>query len=162
MKCGRTMVAFAAVTSACSRSSSLSHVWLIRHEWHVTIGLGSLVKALDWPMYLKPDQQGRAMTGTWTPVWSATTATREEIQGLLDHADAQVDVALRRGNKGALVRCRGATVFKVLYASEVSALDVTDFRPHEAAPERRGRLGTKGDRGAGSGPTGTLSGRTRR
>ncbi|WP_146103571.1 hypothetical protein [Nonomuraea solani] len=137
-------------------------MWLIRHEWHVTIGLGSLVKALDWPMYLKPDQQGRAMTGTWTPVWSATTATREEIQGLLDHADAQVDVALRRGNKGALVRCRGATVFKVLYASEVSALDVTDFRPHEAAPERRGRLGTKGDRGAGSGPTGTLSGRTRR
>ncbi|WP_431903199.1 hypothetical protein [Nonomuraea sp. bgisy101] len=66
--------------------------------------------------------------------------TREEIQDLLDHADAQVDVALRRGHKGALARYRDATVFKVLYAwglrcSEASALDVTDFHPHEDAPE---------------------------
>ncbi|GAA2412992.1 hypothetical protein GCM10010404_83670 [Nonomuraea africana] len=66
--------------------------------------------------------------------------TREEIQRFLDHADGQVDVALRRGHKGALACYRDATVFKVLYAwglrcSEASALDVTDFHPHEGAPE---------------------------
>ncbi|NBE96770.1 site-specific integrase [Nonomuraea sp. KC401] len=72
--------------------------------------------------------------------------TREEVQLFLDHADDQVEVALRHGRKGALARYRDATVFKVLYAwglrcSEASGLDVYDFVPHAGVPEL-GRFGS--------------------
>jgi integrase len=72
--------------------------------------------------------------------------TREEIQLFLDHADDQVEVALRQGRKGALTRYRDATGFKVMYAwglrcSEASALDVADFHPHADAPQL-GRFGS--------------------
>ncbi|WP_433432657.1 tyrosine-type recombinase/integrase [Nonomuraea sp. CA-141351] len=72
--------------------------------------------------------------------------TREEIQIFLDHADDQVEVALRQGHKGALTRYRDATVFKVMYAwglrcSEASCLDVSDFHPHADALEL-GRFGS--------------------
>jgi site-specific recombinase XerD len=71
--------------------------------------------------------------------------TREEVQALLDHADAQFDLAMREGRKGALTAYRDATVFKVIYAwglrcSEASALDLEDFCPHPEAPEF-GRFG---------------------
>jgi integrase/recombinase XerC len=42
--------------------------------------------------------------------------TREELQGLFDYADAQVEAAQTRKRKGALAAYRDATVFKVLYA----------------------------------------------
>ncbi|MGI5290481.1 hypothetical protein ACQEVF_45130 [Nonomuraea polychroma] len=65
--------------------------------------------------------------------------TRKEIQLFLDHADDQVEVALRQGNKGALTRYLDATVFKVVYAwglrcSEASALDASDFPPPRRHP----------------------------
>ncbi|WP_257002043.1 tyrosine-type recombinase/integrase [Streptomyces sp. WZ.A104] len=66
--------------------------------------------------------------------------TREEIQAFLDHADAQVERAIRRGRKGALAAYRDATVFKTLYGwgtrcTETSRLDVTDFYRNPKAPE---------------------------
>ncbi|AQZ66409.1 hypothetical protein BKM31_37620 [[Actinomadura] parvosata subsp. kistnae] len=71
--------------------------------------------------------------------------TREEVQRFLDHADEQVEEAMRRGLKGALARYRDATLFKVVYAwglsgSEASGLDVSDFQPHADQPEL-GRFG---------------------
>ncbi|MGJ6963792.1 tyrosine-type recombinase/integrase [Streptosporangium sp. G11] len=71
--------------------------------------------------------------------------TREEVQLFLDHADAQVETALRRGHKGALASYRDATVFKVVYAwglrcSEASGLDIADFHRRADAPEL-GRFG---------------------
>ncbi|MGW3352152.1 tyrosine-type recombinase/integrase [Nonomuraea rubra] len=71
--------------------------------------------------------------------------TREEVQRFFDHADDQVEEAMRRGHKGALARYRDATVFKVVYAwglsgSEASALDIGDFQPHADVPEL-GRFG---------------------
>ena len=78
--------------------------------------------------------------------------TREELQGLFDYADAQVEAAQTRKRKGALAAYRDATVFKVLYAwglrrREVVMLD-TNIRPrlgladHPAlwVTERGGRL----------------------
>ncbi|MFJ6752168.1 tyrosine-type recombinase/integrase [Streptomyces sp. NPDC091266] len=66
--------------------------------------------------------------------------TREEIQIFLDHADAQVDRAIRLGRKGALAAYRDATVFKLMYGwgtrcTETSRLDVTDFYRNPKAPE---------------------------
>ncbi|GAA2413009.1 D-alanine--D-alanine ligase family protein [Nonomuraea africana] len=37
------------------------HVWLTRHEWHATTDLGSLVKSLEWPMYVKPANMGSSI-----------------------------------------------------------------------------------------------------
>jgi len=71
--------------------------------------------------------------------------TREELQGLFDYADAQVEVAQTRKRKGALAAYRDATVFKVLYAwglrrREVVMLDTVDFGRNPAAPQF-GRFG---------------------
>ncbi|WP_433444922.1 VC0807 family protein [Nonomuraea sp. CA-141351] len=71
--------------------------------------------------------------------------TREEVQRFLDHADDQVEKAVRRGQKRAPARYRDAALFKVVYAwglygSEASPLDVTDFQPHDDAREL-GRFG---------------------
>ncbi|MFC5826668.1 tyrosine-type recombinase/integrase [Nonomuraea insulae] len=72
--------------------------------------------------------------------------TREEVRLFLDHADEQAAKALRQGHKGALARDRDAALFKAIYGwglrgSEVSALDVTDFRSHPDAPGL-GRFGS--------------------
>jgi site-specific recombinase XerD len=66
--------------------------------------------------------------------------TKQELQALFDHADAQVDRARRLGRKGWLRAFRDATLFKVCYAwglrrREVAMLDVADFTPNPAAPE---------------------------
>jgi integrase/recombinase XerC len=66
--------------------------------------------------------------------------SREELQRFFDHADAQVEEAVRRKRKGALAAYRDATVFKVCYAwglrrREVAMLDVVDFGRNPAAPE---------------------------
>lgn len=71
--------------------------------------------------------------------------TREELQGLFDYADAQVEAAQTRKRKGALAAYRDATVFKVLYAwglrrREVVMLDTVDFGRNPAAPQF-GRFG---------------------
>lgn len=65
--------------------------------------------------------------------------TREELQRLLDHADAEVDVRLDSGRKGALTAYRDATLLKVVYAwglraNEAVMLDVTDFYRNAHAP----------------------------
>jgi site-specific recombinase XerD len=72
--------------------------------------------------------------------------TREEIQLFLDHADDQVERAIRLGRKGALAAYRDATVFKVIYGwglrcTETSRLDATDFYRSPKAPEL-GRFGS--------------------
>lgn len=86
--------------------------------------------------------------------------TREEVQLLLDHADDQVDHAIRLGRKGALAAYRDATVFKVIYGwglrcNETSRLDTTDFYRNPKAPEL-GRFGSLqvryGNASRGSGP----------
>ncbi|MEU6720771.1 tyrosine-type recombinase/integrase [Nonomuraea sp. NPDC046802] len=85
--------------------------------------------------------------------------TREEIQAFLDHADDQVERAVRLGRKGALAAYRDATVFKTIYGwglrcVESCGLDTTDFYRNPAAPEL-GRYGNanvrwgKGSRGSG-------------
>lgn len=63
--------------------------------------------------------------------------TREELQALFDHADAQVAAIRGAGRKGWLSAFRDATLFKVAYAyglrrNEVRMLDVADFgtNPH--------------------------------
>ncbi len=66
--------------------------------------------------------------------------TKQELQALFDHADAQVDRARRLGRKGWLRAFRDAALFKVCYAfglrrREVAMLDVADFTPNPAAPE---------------------------
>lgn len=86
--------------------------------------------------------------------------TRAEVQLLLDHADGQVEQAVRRGRKGALAAYRDATVFKVIYGwglrcSEASGLDTVDFYRNPKAPEL-GRFGSLhvryGKRSKGSAP----------
>ncbi|MFC7986735.1 tyrosine-type recombinase/integrase [Streptomyces sp. NPDC057336] len=71
--------------------------------------------------------------------------TREEVQAFLDHADAEVERAVRLGRKGALAAYRDATVFKVMYGwgsrcTETSRLDEVDFYRNPRAPEL-GRFG---------------------
>lgn len=66
--------------------------------------------------------------------------TREEVQRMLDYADARVEGASRRRRKGALTAYRDATVLKVLYAwglrcNEACQLDTTDFYRSAKAPE---------------------------
>ena len=66
--------------------------------------------------------------------------TREELQRFLDHADDQVDRAVRAKRKGALAAYRDATLFKVVYAwglrrTETAKLDVADWGRNPAAPE---------------------------
>ena len=66
--------------------------------------------------------------------------TREELQVFFDHADGQVDEAIRAGRKGALAAYRDATLFKVIYAyglrcNEAARLDVTDWYRNAKAPE---------------------------
>jgi hypothetical protein len=63
--------------------------------------------------------------------------TREELQRLLDRADAEVEARLGTQRKGALPAYRDATLLKVVYAwglraNEAVHLDVTDFyrNPH--------------------------------
>jgi integrase/recombinase XerC len=86
--------------------------------------------------------------------------TRDEIQALFDHADAQVEVAARSGRKGALAAYRDATIFKVIYGwglrcGEACKLDRTDFYRNPMAPEL-GRFGVLhvryGKASRGSGP----------
>ena len=71
--------------------------------------------------------------------------TREELQALLDTADAAVDEAASSPRKGWLAAFRDATLLKVIYGwglrrREAAMLDVTDFGPNPAAPEL-GRFG---------------------
>jgi integrase/recombinase XerC len=66
--------------------------------------------------------------------------SKQELQALFDHADAQVDRARRLGRKGWLRAFRDAALFKVCYAfglrrREVAMLEVVDFTPNPAAPE---------------------------
>ena len=66
--------------------------------------------------------------------------TREELQALLDHADAQVERARALGRKGWLAAFRDATILKVAYGyglrrRETAMLDVTDFGPNPHAAE---------------------------
>ncbi|WP_444468378.1 tyrosine-type recombinase/integrase (plasmid) [Streptomyces rochei] len=94
-----------------------THPVQICHEWNTAAHL--------------TDYEGRA---------GRRPMTRAEIQVFLDHADAQVDRAVRLGRKGALAAYRDATVFKVLYGwgtrcTETSRLDVTDFYRNPQAPE---------------------------
>jgi site-specific recombinase XerD len=72
--------------------------------------------------------------------------SREELQAFLDHADEQVERAVRSGRKGALCAYRDATLFKVVYAwglrrTETSKLDLLDWGTNPAVPEF-GRYGT--------------------
>lgn len=71
--------------------------------------------------------------------------TREELQRVFDHADGQVERAVRLGRKGALAAYRDATVLKVIYgwglrAREAARLDVADLLRNPEAPEL-GRFG---------------------
>jgi len=71
--------------------------------------------------------------------------TREELQALLDHADAQVGNAVSGGRKGAVAAFRDAVALKVVYAwglrrREAAMLDVTDWHPNPAAAQL-GRFG---------------------
>ncbi|MBF6216296.1 tyrosine-type recombinase/integrase [Nocardia puris] len=86
--------------------------------------------------------------------------SRDEIQALFDHADGQVERAVRSGRKGALAAYRDATVFKVLYGwglrvNEACRLDRSDFYRNPEAPEL-GRFGVLhvryGKASRGSGP----------
>ena len=65
--------------------------------------------------------------------------TRDELQRFFDYADERVEVAVRRGRKGALAAYRDATVFKVIYGwglrcNECSKLDEVDFYRNPKAP----------------------------
>lgn len=71
--------------------------------------------------------------------------TREELQALFDHADAQVGHAVSQGRKGAVAAFRDAAALKVVYAwglrrREAIMLDVVDWHPNPAAA-RLGRFG---------------------
>jgi site-specific recombinase XerD len=71
--------------------------------------------------------------------------TREELQALFDHADAQVGNAVSGGRKGAVAAFRDAVVLKVVYAwglrrREAVMLDVVDWHPNPAAVQL-GRFG---------------------
>lgn len=71
--------------------------------------------------------------------------TRDELQKLLDRADAVVDECLDARRKGALPAYRDATLLKIMYAwglriTEAVSLDVTDFYANAHAPEL-GRYG---------------------
>jgi integrase/recombinase XerC len=66
--------------------------------------------------------------------------TRQELQRFLDHADDQVERAVKAKRKGALAAYRDATLLKVIYGwglrrTEASKLDVVDFGRNPAAPE---------------------------
>jgi D-alanine-D-alanine ligase len=37
------------------------HVWFTEHDWHTTTDRWSLVKSLDWPMYVKPANMGSSI-----------------------------------------------------------------------------------------------------
>jgi len=70
--------------------------------------------------------------------------TREELQALFDHADAQVGRAVADGRKGALAAFRDAVALKVVYGwglrrREAVMLDLTDWHPNPAAA-RLGRF----------------------
>ncbi|MCX5014935.1 tyrosine-type recombinase/integrase [Streptomyces sp. NBC_00555] len=72
--------------------------------------------------------------------------TRTECQNFFDYADEQVEVALRKGRKGALAAYRDAAVFKTIYGwglrcGEASKLDHVDFYRNPKAPEL-GRFGS--------------------
>lgn len=71
--------------------------------------------------------------------------TREELQALFDHADAQVGRAVTGGRKGAVAAFRDAVALKVVYAwglrrREAAMLDVTDWHANPAA-KQLGRFG---------------------
>lgn len=71
--------------------------------------------------------------------------TREELQMLLDRADALVEECLLTRRKGALPAYRDATLLKIIYAwglriTEAVSLEVTDFYTNAHAPEL-GRYG---------------------
>jgi integrase len=66
--------------------------------------------------------------------------TRAECQRLFDHIDERVEIAVRRGRKGALTAYRDSTLFKTMYgwglrASELSGLDVVDLYRNAKAPQ---------------------------
>lgn len=66
--------------------------------------------------------------------------TRDELQMLFDRADAEVELCLAKGRKGALPAYRDAVLLRVTYAwglraNEAVSLDVTDFYRNPHAPE---------------------------
>jgi len=94
-----------------------THPVQVCHEWNTTAHL--------------TDYEGRP---------GRRPMTREECQALFDHADDQVERAIRLGRKGALTAYRDATVFKTIYAwglrcTETSRLDRTDWYRNPEAPE---------------------------
>lgn len=85
--------------------------------------------------------------------------TRQELQAMLDRADAEVDAKLDAGRKGALAAYRDATLLKVMYAwglrdNEAAHLDVTDFYRNPHAPQfgRYGVLHVRFGKAARGGP----------
>jgi site-specific recombinase XerC len=71
--------------------------------------------------------------------------TRDELQALLDHADAQVGKAVTGGRKGAVAAFRDAVALKVVYGwglrrREATMLDLPDWHPNPAA-KQLGRFG---------------------
>ncbi|WTH58110.1 tyrosine-type recombinase/integrase [Streptomyces sp. NBC_01547] len=94
-----------------------THPVQICHEWNTVAHLA--------------DYEGRA---------ERRPMTRAELQAFFDHADEQVERAVRLGRKGALAAYRDATVFKVMYGwgsrcTETSRLDLADFYRNPRAPE---------------------------
>lgn len=84
---------------------------------------------------------------------------REELQRLLDHADAQVGQRIASGRKGALPAYRDATLLKVIYAwglraNEAVKLDTTDFyrNPHAQQFGRYGMLQVRHGKSSRGGP----------
>ena len=71
---------------------------------------------------------------------SKRALTRDEVQRMVDYADAQVSERLDAGRKGALQLYRDATILKVIYgwglrANEAVNLEVSDFYRNPEAPE---------------------------
>lgn len=71
--------------------------------------------------------------------------TRDELQALFDHADAQVGKVVTGGRKGAVAAFRDAAALKVVYGwglrrREAAMLDLPDWHPNPAA-KQLGRFG---------------------
>ncbi|MEV4208639.1 hypothetical protein [Nocardia salmonicida] len=96
-----------------------THPTQVCHEWNTAAHL--------------VDYEGR-------PVWRPMI--REEVQQFFDFAEHRVELAMRRGRKGALAAYRNATVFKVIYAWGLRCGEASkiDFYRNAKAPER-GRFG---------------------
>ncbi|MBA3488822.1 MAG: site-specific integrase [Longispora sp.] len=119
-----------AVRSFCSYVTDVAYGWPIEceerfgshpvqvvHEWNAAVHVAEA----------ESDAGKRAFT-------------REELQALFDHADAQVERIQAAGRKGWLPAFRDATMFKTAYAfglrrNETRMLEVADFGRNPQGPE---------------------------